>query len=96
MRSKIDMLKELGARHSLLFAGLALAPYSLLLLAVLAITQPAETGNAVASLVVSAAEASEGMPTIEPGTPVWSERTVYFPEAFPPVAGEVATPIDQF
>lgn len=99
MRSKADMLKQLGVRRSIGFAGASLAAYAVMMLAVSMLTQPVETGDAIAALVMPAAQATERAPqteTVETGLPAWGESTVFFPDAFPPVTGEAAAPIEQF
>jgi hypothetical protein len=100
MWSKSDSPKKPGADRTskLTDASLALCAGSMIGAALLA--NPLATVSALATLVTPAAHASEIEPqasmTIEQSAPAWAERTVYFPESFPPVAGDVATPIDQF
>jgi hypothetical protein len=100
MTSRTDMPKQLGSARgfTLTDASIALCASAMLVAALL--TQPLGAVNAVMSFVTPAAQAAESTPqaegTSDRGAPAWAEHTVYFPDAFPPIAGDAATPIAQF
>jgi len=58
MGSRIDLLKELGTRRSVVLAATSLALYAAMAITVLVVRQPAETGNALADFVSPTASAS--------------------------------------
>jgi hypothetical protein len=58
MRSKFDMIKEVGIGRALALAGTSLALYAAASLAIVAADKPAETGRVVMDLFSPAAEAS--------------------------------------
>jgi hypothetical protein len=100
MESRFEMLKQLGTRRVFALACTSVVMYASTMLALALFTEPVATGSAIMALVTPAAEASQSAPQAprmaESGTPAWNELTVYFPETFPPVGGDVAEPIAQF
>jgi len=58
MQSRIDMIKELGTRRSVVLAGTSLALYAAMAITVLVVQQPTETGERLAEFVSPAAQAS--------------------------------------
>jgi hypothetical protein len=100
MWSKSDSSKKPGADRSSKLADASLALCAGTMIGAALLANPLASISAIATFVSPAAHASEIEPqaaiTIEQSAPAWAERTVYFPESFPPVAGDVATPIDQF
>jgi len=100
MSSKSDSHEKSGAGRASTLTDASLAVCACTLIGAALLANPLGTVSAIATLVSPAAHASEIEPQAEMmaerDAPAWVERTVYFPETFPPVAGDVAMPIEQF
>lgn len=67
MRSRLEMIREIGAGRALSYAGTSLAFFAAMSLGVLVINRPAETGQALINLVAPLAQAS-ALPPDQPST----------------------------
>ena len=63
MRSRLEMIKEVGFGRGAALAGVSLAMYAAVSLAIVAADQPARTGQALMELVSPSAQAAESAPT---------------------------------
>lgn len=98
MMSRTDNTKKPAAGRGFTLTDASIALCGIALMGAALVSRPLEVIDAVVTFVTPAAHAAEAgqAPQALTRAPAWGERTVYFPESFPPVPGEVATPIEQF
>ena len=99
MRFQADIAGKPGTRSKFTLGDMSIALCSGAILLATLLAQP-DIGSAVVSFVMPAAEASvsapQGATATEDETPYQGERTVFLPELFLPVGGDISVPIDQF
>ena len=97
MRSRFEMIKEVGFGHGLALTGVSIALYVAVAVAIVVGNLPARTGQALLDLVSPSAQASE-LATEEASTPValptsvqaktW-DKVEYGEHDFDPLPGQI-------
>lgn len=99
MRFQADIAGKPGARSKVALGDVSVALCAGAILLATLLAQP-DIGSAVMSFAMPAAEASVSAPraatATEDETPYQGERTVFLPELFLPVGGDLSVPVDQF
>lgn len=97
MRSRIDMVEQIGVGRAVALAGTSLALYAAMSLAILVVNQPVETVQALFEFVTPGAQASSRQPDATSTTQIlptsaqlgeW-DKVEYAPGDFDPLPGQI-------